>query len=139
MAGEISRELAIEFTDFPRTYRAIADALNAAADLEGGTCRTCRASIEGSPAECPHCGAWFGSPAFWEPRLVDHVERAGYLTRGLVDRYMIIDQLAVADVFMAIVGYLAQRTGKTPREIHEEFFATAPADAWWRRKMGGGA
>lgn len=101
----ISHELAVEFSDFPRSYRAIADALNDAAALEDA----------------------------------DHVDRAGYLTRGLCDRYMVIDQLAVADVFMAIVGYLAQRSGRTPRQIHEDFFTQAPDDEWWRRKIGGGS
>lgn len=69
------------------------------------------------------------------PEHVDHTERAGALTRGLVDRYMEIDQLAVMDVFYAITGYLAQRRGKTPRQIHEEAFASAPDDGWWRSKM----
>lgn len=94
---------ALELSDFPRTYRAIAAALLDAAALDG----------------------------------VDHVDRAGALTRGLVDRYMVIDQLAIADVFMAVVGYLAQRTGRTPRQIHEEFFEQAPPDEWWRRKIEG--
>lgn len=69
------------------------------------------------------------------PPDVDHTDRAGALTRGLVDRYMEIDQLAMMDVFYAITGYLAQRTGKTPRQIHEEAFASAPSDGWWRGKI----
>lgn len=68
---------------------------------------------------------------------VDHTDRAGALTRGLVDRYMEIDQQAVLDVYFAISGYLAQRTGKTIRQVHEEAFALAPPDDWWRRKMEG--
>lgn len=72
--------------------------------------------------------------ALLEPET-DHVDRAGTFTRGLVNRYMEIDQLAIADVFMAITGYLAQRTGRTPRQIHEDFFINAPDDAWWRRRL----
>lgn len=135
--SDVEYGFALELTDFPRSYKAIAEALIDAANVEGGTCRHCRAKIEGTPETCPHCDTWFGTPAGWEPRVVDHVERAGALTRGLVDRYMVIDQLAIADVFMAMVGYLAQRTGRTPRQIHEDFFTQAPDDAWWRRKIEG--
>jgi hypothetical protein len=131
---------AMALTDFPRSYRVIAEALVESAGLEAGTCRVCRVDLEGSPAplDCPHCGAVFADPSTWIPRELDHTDRAGALTRGLVDRYMLIDQLAVADVFMAIVGYLAQRTGRTPRQIHEDYFSQAPPDDWWHRKMGDG-
>lgn len=132
-----SYRFALELTDFPRSYRAIADALVEAAELEVGTCRHCHAEITTRLLECPHCGVVFDEST-WIAREVDHVERAGRFTRGLTDRYMIVDQLAVADVFMAIVGYLAQRTGRTPRQIHEDYFAQAPPDEWWKGRLDEG-
>lgn len=130
-------EIAKTLTNFPRSYEAIAVSLMQAAKLEVGTCRVCRVDLDHKPLECPHCGSIFDEST-WIGRDVDHTDRAGYFTRRLVDNYMLIDQLALADVFMAIVGYLAQRTGRTPRQIHEDYFAQAPEDGWWRERIEGG-
>jgi hypothetical protein len=62
------------------------------------------------------------------------LDRAGRLVRALVDRYMLVDQIAFVHAMMAMTGYLAERTGKTPRQVHEEMFEAAPDDAWWRAK-----
>lgn len=62
-------------------------------------------------------------------------ERAGLVTRHLVDRYILIDQMAVSQGLAALVGYLARRTGRTPREVHEALFKTAPSDAWWHDRI----
>lgn len=63
------------------------------------------------------------------------IARAGRITRGLVDRYLLIDRKAVTYLIMALTGYLAEVTGKTPREIHEELFQDAPSDAWWKDRL----
>ena len=72
-----------------------------------------------------------------EPPDLDPIARAGLLTRELVERYMLLDTIAVQHALMAVCGYLAQRTGKTPRQIHESLFKNAPSDEWWRDRIGG--
>lgn len=67
------------------------------------------------------------------------VERAGLLTRKMVESYMLLDTIAVQHALMAVCGYLAQRTGKTPRQIHESLFKNAPSDEWWRDRIEGGS
>lgn len=67
---------------------------------------------------------------------LDGYQLAGHVTRGLVDRYMMIDQIAIAQGLAAIVGYLAKRTGKTPRQVHDDLFRTAPSDEWWHARAG---
>ena len=62
-------------------------------------------------------------------------DRAGIVTRTLVDRYILIDQMAVSQGLAALVGYLARRTGRTPREVHEALFKTAPSDDWWHARI----
>jgi hypothetical protein len=94
---------ALALTDHQRTFRAMADAISAAA-----------------------------GPADLTPTA-----RAGLVTRELVDRYMLLDTIAVQHALMAVCGYLAQRTGKTPRQIHESLFKNAPSDEWWRDRIGG--
>lgn len=66
---------------------------------------------------------------------LDGPTRAGRVTRELVDRYMLIDQIAIVQGLAAIVGYLAQRTDKTPRQVHDQLFKTAPSDEWWRARL----
>lgn len=94
---------ALALTDHARTFRALAAALEAAA----------------------------------EPADLSPVDRAGLLTREMVERYMLLDTIAVQHALMAVVGYLAQRTDKTPRQIHETLFKNAPSDEWWRDRIGG--
>lgn len=63
------------------------------------------------------------------------IERAGRLTRGLVERYMIIDRVVVTYTIMALTGYLAEVSNRSPRQVHEELFKEAPSDAWWKNRL----
>jgi hypothetical protein len=63
------------------------------------------------------------------------IQRAGAVTRGMVKRYMEIDRKAVTYLVIALTGYLAEISKKTPREIHEELFREAPSDAWWKDRL----
>jgi hypothetical protein len=65
------------------------------------------------------------------------VDRAGRITRGLVERYMIIDRVVVTYLVMALTGYLAEVSKRSPRQIHEELFREAPSDAWWENHLAG--
>lgn len=104
MTDDPSFDLAAALTNDPRSFRAIADAILSAADLD--------------------------------PDETTPVDRAGHLTRGLVERYMLIDQISVTRALMALVGFLAQRSGRTPRQVHEELFKAAPDDRWWNDRIG---
>lgn len=106
MADELDPgyELALALANHPRTFLALSEALQEAAE---------------------------------DPDL-SPVARAGLLTRKMVDRYMLLDTIAVQHHLMAVVGYLAQVTGKTPRQIHDQLFKNAPSDEWWRERIGGG-
>jgi hypothetical protein len=68
-------------------------------------------------------------------------QRPAYVTRYLLERRLLIDALAIEALLLGIVGFMAELTGQTPREIYDSYWKGAPTDEWWEerlRERGGG-